>query len=288
MKEAVEKVKRGASLVWRGLTDRSALFFLGFPHYEAGIFAKGNSEHRYFYKSFIVSERHIREIVAVMTDGLTEAAVGSSPALRFAIRTSQFRTETFESEELLLRFFNPRRDRLIHLCIVASTPDRSMCAAVEFREFDPGWSSAAFVEGGTYEQSQRLIERLSHVVVDTHQWYSPISNNRGWRWGAVILLVIWLSLLFIIRFWPQSGGSAPNSPNPDTTEGLPILRYLVINLIELAVIFLVFFVRGWMYPKAVFLIGKGIDRHSQLLVVRKLAITGILIPIGFKIWDCFG
>ena len=305
MEEKPTEAKPRPSSVLRGISDWFTYFFLGFPNYSAGKFAQGNSEHRYSYNSFIVSKRHIREVTNVMTAALSDAANGDMPVYCISISTSQLNKVVFDNAESLLQFFNPRHDQIVRLAITASTPDRSLVAYAEFRNIDAGWSTAAIVEGGTYDQSQRLIERLTPIVADTHQWYSPISNNRGWRWAAGILAVIGITLAFLLPFWPQyedaghiathedSAKSNHQAPISDPQsfkekEGLPLVQILVINLIEAVVVFLVFFVRGWLYPKGVFLIGKGIDRHRQLLVARRLVISGILIPIGFKIWDCNG
>ncbi len=268
------------------------------PRFSHGHLAQGASFHKYYYKSFILPPDLLLRMVGEISETLFAISPDAGQSLSiFALRKQgQFGLDRFEIRSIdeLLAYPNPSGLRLMHLTIRVVLADDSAGALVSFQDHGPGWSVALNVEGSPANSVQALAGKLRDLMEPTFQWYSFLSNNRGWT-AAVIVLWLAGAIFSLSHNFQGFSCSVPwpevTVTNPATHEiierrpatGNEILASVVRNSAS-AIVLLVgaaslLFLRPLLFPKGIFLLGQEVNRHEALKKWRWAFVTSLLLPL---------
>lgn len=177
--------------------------------FEEGSLARGGPVlHKYFNKSFVVPGERFGEILETMQSAIQSESSEQhheTKIVGFTGTKTTWNERTFSDANELMSYFNGPESRLRRVYLITMTD--SAGAMVEFDDYEPGWSAAVVVEGGTQDASKELFERLSDFVTATFQWHSWITSQR-----AVYLLFLAWAGLAVYGFSSQAKPSDPVHP----------------------------------------------------------------------------
>ncbi|MCA9226743.1 MAG: hypothetical protein KDA47_14070 [Planctomycetales bacterium] len=269
----------------------------GWKPIKHGLIAKPQSETAYFYESFAVSDTDLREIAQVMQQEVQNVVQGAGVSLSANVVANGVGNLNIETLNEFLGYSNTWKKRLSFVSLLALADDGTAGTRVIFHDFGPGWSVAVLAEGGNYEWAKGARDRLVNRVEGTFQWYSWLSTNRFWTRFLAILFLVWASWCIYgisrvaCKGAPSLGVVETRTPSGDVVERRSLtpkdiavdatmrLEFLIAFFMPILIFVLVFVVRPILFPKGMFLIGKGKTRDASLKKWRWAVLASLVFPL---------
>lgn len=226
--------------------------------------------------AFVLSEDHIRRLVALISDNIESSSSLLEAAIHYKVEfpgSAELSTESLD-DVLALPNSGNKQIKAIRMLAVGAEP------SIYVRLSDiSGYANVRYSVTGTDKQVFYITDKLGDVVGSIRMWHSRLSHADLFLF---VLMILWAFAVpaGLIFGWLLLSGRAPDEP---LSAGRYILNtslsYVLVGVL-FGIVAVAAKVRSHLFPTAVFMIGDGKERYDRILFWRRTVMgVGIVLPL---------
>ena len=223
-----------------------------------------------FPHSFVFTADDLRDI-----DKRVAAFLGDDRRVTFSIECSDRLERKYDSLKSLLEFDNPASKAITQLIVSGHSVDLRKRARFLFYKETVGDPVRIWIEGIDEDAVARLRSFVENLLAKARPWYGFLAelNPLATKWFLVLVVLhatLSMAGLYVAAAWLKLTGDSRNS-------FMWVWSFLSAGVVFGSFSFIVPKVRNRFFPRGVFAINHGLERHRRADDMRKLVVISIIV-----------